>query len=201
VKSLLYDYNRFFCKVVTHTTRKPRREEVNDTSYHFIPLDRYNELVSQGNYFVEHAQVHNNFYGVSYASWESVSKAGKIPILEIDIQGAKDIRNKAAILGITPKFLFVAPPSMAMLVRVIIILLLTSRAILAYVLMVLVCIHKQEERLTRRGAESAEEIQLRLRNAEIELEEAYRCQLFDHIMVNNVFDQSVNQIFRLARDW
>ena len=59
----------------------------------------------------------------------------------------------------------------------------------------------QEERLIRRGAETVDEIQLRLRNAEIELEEAYRCQLFDHIMVNNVFDQSVNQIFRLARDW
>ena len=59
----------------------------------------------------------------------------------------------------------------------------------------------QEERLIRRGAESVDEIQLRLHNAEIELEEAYRCQLFDHIMVNNVFDQSVNQIFRLARDW
>lgn len=65
---------------------------------------------------------------------------------------------------------------------------------------VIVCF-LQEDRLIRRGAESAEEIRLRLRNAEIELEEAYRCQLFDHIMVNNVFDQSVNQFFRLARDW
>ena len=116
VKSLLYDYNRFFSKVVTHTTRKPRREEVNGTSYHFIQLDRYNELVSQENYFVEHARVHNNFYGVSFASWESVTNAGKIPILEIDIQGAKVIHSKAASLGITPKFLFVAPPSLAMLV-------------------------------------------------------------------------------------
>ena len=118
VKALLYDYNRFFSKVVTHTTRNPRREEVNGTNYHFIPLDRYHELVSEGNYFLEHAQVHNNFYGVSSAAWESVTNSGKIPILEIDIQGAKVIREKATSLGIAPKYLFIAPPSLGMLVRV-----------------------------------------------------------------------------------
>ena len=125
------------------------------------------------DYFLEHCQVHNNFYGVSYEAWNVATKLSKIPILEIDINGAKTIREKSVVLGIFPKYLFVAPPSITML----------------------------EERLVKRGSESPEDIELRLHNAAIEIEEAKRCDFFDSFITNSDFEKASQKLFRLTRDW
>jgi len=174
VRELLNDYNRFFQKVVTHTTRQPRPDEVNGTSYHFVNNETFWKLF-HGNdqFFAENAEVHNNHYGVSWSAWQKVTALKKIPILEVDIKGAKTIRNQAAGWNISPMYLFIAPPSIEMLA----------------------------ERLQRRGTESSEEVALRLRNAETELAEAHQCGFFDCILVNSDFQLSVNKFFRLARDW
>lgn len=173
VKSLLYDYSRYFHKVVTHTTRQPRPSEINGTSYHFTSRENFHQLVASGNFFAEHAKVHNNYYGVSFAAWEKARLDQKIPILEIDIEGAKTILAKEKELNIAPRYLFIAPPSIEMLAA----------------------------RLTRRGTESSEDIELRLRNAQIEIDEATKSSFFDFILVNNEYQLSVNQFFRLVRDW
>ena len=60
--ALLADYGKFFQKVVTHTTRRPRPDEVNGTSYHFTPNATFHSLVPSG-YFLEWAMVHGNSYG------------------------------------------------------------------------------------------------------------------------------------------
>ena len=174
MRELLNDYSRFFQKVVTHTTRQPRPDEVNETSYHFVTNETFWNLVhEQNHFFAEKAEVHNNHYGVSWAAWQKVTSSYKIPILEVDIKGAKTIRSQAATWNISPLYLFVAPPSIEMLA----------------------------ERLQRRGTESSEEVALRLKNAETELTEAHECGFFDCILVNSDFQQSVNKFFRLARDW
>jgi guanylate kinase len=129
--------------------------------------------VASGNFFAEHAKVHNNYYGVSFAAWEKARLDQKIPILEIDIEGAKTILAKEKELNIAPRYLFIAPPSIEML----------------------------EARLTRRGTESSEDIELRLRNAQIEIDEATKSTFFDFILVNNEYQLSVNKFFRLVRDW
>ena len=55
------DYSRFFKKVVTHTTRQPRRDETPGISYHYVSLDTFNGMVAEGE-FLEWAQVHDNYY-------------------------------------------------------------------------------------------------------------------------------------------
>ena len=142
VKALLSDYTKFFQKVVTHTTRRPRPDEVNCSSYFFVTNSTFQQLETNG-YFMESAQVHNNFYGTSFAAWEKVCHVGKISILEIDIVGAKSIHRNTKQLGLHPWYLFIAPPDLSFL----------------------------RERLDRRGSETEEEKLLRLKNADIEIEE------------------------------
>ena len=77
VKSLLKDYTRFFMKIVTHTTRGPRPDETNGTSYHFISNTTFHEKVSDGHFF-EWARVHDNFYGVSIEAWQAARRTGKV---------------------------------------------------------------------------------------------------------------------------
>ena len=77
VKSLLKDYKRFFIKIVTHTTRGPRPDETNGTSYHFVSNTTFHEKVSQGH-FLEWALVHDNFYGVTIEAWQAARQTGKV---------------------------------------------------------------------------------------------------------------------------
>eukprot|EP01041_Mallomonas_annulata_P002977 gene2977-5840_t len=172
IRALLKDYTRFFKKVVTHTCRSHRQDEVNGTNYHFITREEFLEKKSQG-YFLEHATVHENLYGISYDEWKSVQKSSKIAILEIDIQGARTIKSMAKSLGITPKFLFIAPMNMSML----------------------------HERLTHRGSEVSSEISLRLATAVREMEECREPGLFDEILVNDDIAVTINALFRVVRKW
>lgn len=173
VKALLKDYHKFFKKVVTHTTRRPRPDEINETSYNFVANETFHDLRKNESYFLEWAKVHNNFYGTSTSSWTAITAQGKIPIMEIDIQGARSIKESALRFGIQPIFLFVAPPSIDML----------------------------KDRLARRNTENDEEIELRLTNAGIELAEAKAdTDLFNHIIVNDDFENAVNAFFRFVRD-
>lgn len=173
IKSLIFDYSRFFERVVTHTTRNPRPDEINGTSYHYISVDQFNKYLEQDGFFVEWAKVHNNFYGTSALSFQKVIKNGKIPIMEIDIQGAKTIHKNTKELGIRPRYIFIAPPD----------------------------IQKLRDRLNIRGTETSEEIALRLFNAESELKEATAVGFFDEILVNDSYELTRNSFFRLLRDW
>ena len=70
--------------------RNPRPDEINGTSYHYITNDTFQTLLANSSdYFIEHAQVHTNYYGISYHSLQHVIRKNKIPILEIDIQGVQ----------------------------------------------------------------------------------------------------------------
>jgi len=91
---------------VSHTTRAPRGQERDGCEYHFTDVDSFQRMVADGLFF-EHAHVHGNWYGTSRASVESLLAAGKDVVLEIDWQGALQIRElfPAALL------VFVLPPS------------------------------------------------------------------------------------------
>ena len=173
VKSLMRDYKRFFIKLVTHTTRGPRPDETNGTSYHFVTKDSFHRMVGEGK-FMEWAQVHDNCYGTSIEAWQSGQSTGKICIMEIDVQGARSIKALAPTYGIRPKFLFIAPPA----------------------------IEKLRERLLLRGTETSEQIQLRIASAERELAESKKDDnLFDLVVVNDDYPKTVNTLFRTMRDW
>lgn len=96
----------------SHTTRPIRGREVNGRDYHFIPETEFLEMV-ENDQFVEWAKVYGNYYGTSYREVESKSKIGgeKILALDIDVQGARKIKEKYP----EALFIFVVPPSLEIL--------------------------------------------------------------------------------------
>lgn len=95
---------------VSHTTRAPRPGEVDGKNYHFIGQDEFIRMVGEGA-FLEHAQVFDNYYGTSQAWVESELAAGRDVILEIDWQGAQQVRR----LIEDTVTVFIAPPSISSL--------------------------------------------------------------------------------------
>jgi guanylate kinase len=91
---------------VSHTTRRPRAHEVEGQDYHFVSAAQFQELL-QRSAFLEHARVFDNYYGTSAAEVREQLAAGKDVILEIDWQGAQQVRS-ALPEAIT---IFILPPS------------------------------------------------------------------------------------------
>ena len=105
VDALLKKFSNI-CVSVSHTTRKPRPEEVNGTNYHFISVDEFQEMIKD-NKFVEFAEVFENLYGSSRQLIEDNLNNNIDVILEIDWQGARQVKiNMPKAISI-----FVLPPS------------------------------------------------------------------------------------------
>lgn len=107
VARLRSDHPAAFGFCVSHTTRGPRPGEADGVDYHFVALDEMRAAVARGE-FVEHADVHGRMYGTSRGAVDAVAAAGRVAILEIDVQGCRQVRK--ARLDAT--FVFIAPPSM-----------------------------------------------------------------------------------------
>ncbi|HEX5162510.1 MAG TPA: guanylate kinase [Steroidobacteraceae bacterium] len=93
---------------VSHSTRKPRPHEIDGQHYHFVSVEEFDRLKKAGA-FLEHAQVFDNFYGTGRAQVDALRNAGHDVILEIDWQGAQQVR-KAQPDCIS---IFILPPSRA----------------------------------------------------------------------------------------
>jgi len=93
---------------ISHTTRKPRAHEVPGHHYYFIDKTEFERLVAAGE-FLEHAQVFDNFYGTGRAQVEALRNAGHDVILEIDWQGAQQVRKAQPDC----RSIFILPPSRA----------------------------------------------------------------------------------------
>ncbi|MEN8107131.1 MAG: guanylate kinase [Pseudomonadota bacterium] len=91
---------------VSHTTRYPRPGDVDGQDYHFIDSGTFTAMIAAGD-FLEHAKVFDNFYGTSSAGVQAQLAAGQDVILEIDWQGARQVR--AAMPDSTG--IFILPPS------------------------------------------------------------------------------------------
>jgi guanylate kinase len=77
---------------VSHTTRAMRPGEQDGVDYHFLTQDAFLQMVGEGE-FLEHAEVFGNYYGTSEAAVKSELKAGYDIVLEIDWQGARQVRK------------------------------------------------------------------------------------------------------------
>lgn len=98
---------------VSHTTRNPREGEVDGVDYHFVSRDTFGQMIAD-NMFLEHAEVHGNFYGTSHAAIEEQLQNGFDVILDIDVQGAAILRKNPQV---DAAFIFIAPPSLVELER------------------------------------------------------------------------------------
>ena len=97
---------------VSHTTRKRRDTEQEGREYHFVPVAEFERLRDAGE-FLEHARVFDNFYGTSRAFVEQQLAAGHDVVLEIDWQGAQQVRKRAR----DAQTIFILPPNAAELAR------------------------------------------------------------------------------------
>lgn len=97
---------------VSHTTRAPRSGEVDGREYHFVDVAQFKAMIER-RAFLEHAQVHGNYYGTSQESIAASRAADMDTILEIDWQGAQQVR-KIFSDAVT---VFILPPSMQELER------------------------------------------------------------------------------------
>ncbi len=95
---------------VSFTTRAPRKGEINDEDYTFVSEKQFRGMAEAGE-FVEWAEVHGNLYGTARLRLEELVEAGFDVLLDIDVQGARQIR-KSFEGGV---FVFVLPPSMEVL--------------------------------------------------------------------------------------
>ena len=95
---------------VSHTTRVPREGEVDGVNYHFVDKAKFQEMVEAGAFF-ESASVFGNMYGTSRQHLQEQLLNGKDVILEIDWQGARQIRK----LITDCKSIYIAPPSITAL--------------------------------------------------------------------------------------
>ncbi|MDX1352188.1 MAG: guanylate kinase [Thiomicrorhabdus sp.] len=91
---------------VSSTTRDMRPGEEDGINYHFLTVEEFDEKIVQGD-FLEHAKVFDNYYGTSKSSVESQLASGKDVILEIDWQGAEQVRK----LMPEAHSIFILPPS------------------------------------------------------------------------------------------
>ena len=94
---------------VSCTTRPPRIGEVDGVDYRFLSLEEFNERLEK-SLFLEHASVHGNMYGTLLSDVESTLGSGRDIILEIDVQGAFQVKKKVDCISI-----FILPPSLKVL--------------------------------------------------------------------------------------
>jgi guanylate kinase len=141
---------------VSHTTRKPRTGEVDGIDYHYVTHETFQAMAGRGE-FLEHAHVHAHYYGTSKAEVEQRLRNGQDVILDIDYQGAKQIAEDTDLKARSLS-VFIFPPSLDEL----------------------------EERLNRRGLNSAEEIEIRLRKAIAEIAEGK--DFYNYVIINDTLD-------------
>ena len=93
---------------ISHTTRKPRANEIDGKDYYFVNESKFKELIDKEE-FLEHAKVFNNFYGTSKSSVIGKLEKGENVIFDIDWQGTELIKNKNLKFKLIT--FFILPPS------------------------------------------------------------------------------------------
>lgn len=90
---------------ISATTRPRRKNEVDGASYRFLTPDEFERLVAD-DAFLEHADVHGKRYGTLRADVEEIRRRGQVAVLEIDVQGARAVRDQVP----DAHLVFVLPP-------------------------------------------------------------------------------------------
>ncbi|XP_050666310.1 guanylate kinase isoform X1 [Leptidea sinapis] len=111
-KRLLKDFPDKFGFSVSHTTRSPRAGEKDGVHYHFTTKEDMLTAIENGE-FIETATFSGNMYGTSKKAVEEVRRTGRICVLDIEIEGVKQIKQT----DLDPLLVFIMPPSIEELER------------------------------------------------------------------------------------
>ena len=99
-------------RVVACTTRQPRAGEVDGEDYHFLSVQEFLFKIEAGD-FLEHKEVHGNYYGTPQSAMQGLLDVGKVAVLKIDVQGALTVMNRRP----DAISIFLQPPNEAELER------------------------------------------------------------------------------------
>ncbi|XP_053185435.1 guanylate kinase [Scomber japonicus] len=110
LKKLMKEYDSVFGFSVSHTTRNPRPGEENGKDYHYVTREVMQAGIDNGE-FIENAVFSGNMYGTSKAAVQDVQAKNLICILDIDMQGVRNIKKT----DLSPIYISIQPPSMAVL--------------------------------------------------------------------------------------
>jgi guanylate kinase len=155
-------------RAVTCTTRAPRPGERDGVDYYFLDAASFLKRVQAGN-FLEHATVHGNSYGILKSELLGKLRLGKDVLLNVDVQGAATIRSEAqedAELGRVLVSVFLTPPSVSIL----------------------------EQRLRKRGTDSAAVIQKRLSVAR---QEIAQWRHFDYLLLSASIQEDLRRMLAI----
>lgn len=155
---------------VSCTTRVPRAGEVDGKDYFFLAEDEFEAKVQQGE-FIEYAGVFAHRYGTLKSEVLNRLRRGADVILDIDVQGAKLIRQAALLdeeIAHAAQFIMIVPPDVATL----------------------------EARLSGRNSETPESLKLRLAGAKSELA---NFRLYDYLVVNDDLDTAAAELISLLK--
>ncbi len=153
---------------VSSTTRAPREGETDGVDYTFLSREEFLRRAGEGK-FLEYAEVHGNFYGTEIGMVERNFFAGHSVLLDVDVQGARLIREALSRESMNPKLrtyfhdVFISPPSLNAL----------------------------RDRLEKRGKDSQAVIEKRLRNAEAEMLDAAH---YEYQIINDDLDSAFAQL-------
>ena len=150
------------CLSVSVTTRAKSKIEENGKDYWFITKQEFQERIDKG-LLLEYANVFGNMYGTPKDKVDEILEEGKIIILEIDVQGARQVKEvyPDAIM------IFILPPSSKVL----------------------------SERISGRGRDSSDSIELRMEGANTEIAAAW--QYYNHLVVNEDLQQAVDECIQI----
>ena len=99
--------NKNFTISISHTTRKPRPNEINGKDYQFVSVQEFNNLV-KGNNFFEHASIFNNYYGTLKQPVLKLLSQGRDVLFDIDWQGTQQLKKVKNLSIVT---FFILPPN------------------------------------------------------------------------------------------
>ena len=157
---------------ISCTTRSPRPGEMHGREYYFLSPEEFEEKV-QADGFLEYAGLFNRRYGTLKSETLARLENGEQVLLDIDVQGAKQIRaaaEKSPELARSVQFILIAPPSLETL----------------------------EARLRGRASETEEQLQLRLGAAKAELS---NYKVYDYIIVNDDLDRAAEELIAVLRSY
>ena len=107
----LAENNSDFIISVSHTTRKPRSNEINGKDYHFVSIEKFNILIKENSFF-EYANIFNNYYGTVKKQVLELLSLGKDVLFDIDWQGTQQLKKIRNLSLVT---FFILPPNIQVL--------------------------------------------------------------------------------------
>lgn len=149
-------------KIVTTTTRTRREGEVHGEHYYFVSRTDFEARIDSES-MIEYALVHGNYYGSTFEELERIVALGKYPLYIVDPQGMVHLKPLLEHRGYRVQTFFLLPPS----------------------------IEELRTRLSGRGTEQTDHLELRLANALVEMEEQ---DFYDHKIINTTLEETVEAL-------